>query len=154
MIAISRNGSTASTMRPPRGGTTFMARGMGPPGGAKLSHEPACRSQLSVGCECHVARIEAQLDIRRRAKDRCRGLNADRILRLDVLAEQIVLEAEAPDQIHDLRQFRSAHEVRTVLWRVIHMRGLELGLEAREVRAGEFRHCFARGLALFARLLH
>src|SRR5215467_8048008 len=134
MIAIRMNGSIASMMRPPRGGTTFMARVMKrPPFGSERLATTFRWLKLALGGELHEARIEPQLDVCGRTERRGRRLDTDRILRLDVFSKKVVIEAEAAHEVHDLRQLRMAHEIHAVGGLVIHVRGLELGLEAGEI---------------------
>src|SRR6266446_339988 len=109
--------------------------------------------KLAFRRELHVGRIEAQLDVLLGAEISGRHSDADGVLRFDVLTEQIVLEAERTDEVHDFRQIGLGGERKGILGGVEHPRGLELGFETGEVGAGRLRHRFACRLALVALVL-
>ena len=83
----------------------------------------------------HEGGVEAQLHVGLPAQRLSGGeRDADRVLALDALAEQVVLEAERAHEVHGLGQIGARREGDRLLRRVEHLRGLELGVEARRGR--------------------
>src|SRR5215813_7732555 len=101
--------------------------------------------ELAVRGELHVCGIEPQLDVLLGAEIAGRHGDADRILRFDMLTEQVVLEAKRAHEVHDLRQLGAGREGQGVLGGVEHPCCFQLRLEAGEVGSGSLRHRFAGG---------